>query len=72
VPAAVRRLLGPAPGESLEWIEEDGRVVVRRVVQHDSVDLHRALFSEGTPAQRSLADLKAGIADRMRRKHARD
>jgi antitoxin PrlF len=72
VPAAVRRLLGLAPGESLEWVEEDGRVVVRRAVQHDSVDLHRALFPEGKPPRRSLADLKSGVAAHMRRKHARD
>jgi antitoxin PrlF len=72
VPAAVRRALGLAPGETMEWIEEDGRIVVRRAVQHDSVDLHRALFPEGKPARRSLADLKSGVAAHLRRKHARD
>jgi antitoxin PrlF len=72
VPAAVRRRLGLAPGETMEWFEEDGRIVVRRAVLHDSVDLHQALFPQGKPTRRALTDLKSGVAAHMRRKHARD
>jgi antitoxin PrlF len=72
VPATVRRALGLAPGETMAWIEEDGRIVVRRATQHDSVDVHKALFPKGKAARRSLAQLKAGIAAHLRSKHARD
>jgi len=72
VPAAVRRQLGLRPGATLEWVEEDGRIVVRRAVHHDSTAVHGALFPEGTPARKSLVELKRGVALAMRRKHARD
>jgi AbrB family looped-hinge helix DNA binding protein len=72
VPATVRRQLGLRPGATLEWIEEDGRIVVRRAVHHDSAAVHGILFPEGAPARKSLAELKQGVALAMRRKHARD
>jgi len=71
VPAAVRRQLGLGPGAILEWVEEDGRIIVRRAVHHDSAAVHGALFPEGAPERRSLAELKQGVAVAMRRKHAR-
>ena len=43
VPAAVRRQLGLGPGAILEWVEEDGRIIVRRAVHHDSAAVHGAL-----------------------------
>lgn len=72
VPAAVRRRLGLGPGATLEWIEEAGRIVVRRAVLHQSTQIHEALFPEGTPARRSLQELRAGVALAVRRKYARD
>lgn len=72
VPAAVRRQLGLAPGASIEWIEEGGRIVVRRAVSHDSLAVHSALFPDGAPARKSLVDLKQGLAQAVRRRHARD
>jgi antitoxin PrlF len=71
VPAEVRRHLGLAPGSVLEWEEEEGSVVVRRARRFTSEDIHDALFPEGQPEARSLSDLKAGIADNMRRRYAR-
>lgn len=72
VPAAVRRHLGLAPGGVLEWVEEGGRIVVRRAASHDSAAVHGALFPEGPAPRKSLADLKQGVATAMRRRHARD
>ena len=52
-------------------MEEDVRIVVRRTVHHDSAAVHGALFPEGAPERRSLAELKQSVAVAMRRKHAR-
>jgi AbrB family looped-hinge helix DNA binding protein len=71
IPAEVRRRLGAAPGAVLEWIEEDEKIVVRRVGRHTSEDVHRALFPSA-PKRRSLAELKAGIRRHVRAGHARD
>jgi antitoxin PrlF len=72
VPAAVRRQLGLGPGAMLEWVEEDGRIVVRRAVVHDSSAVHGALFPEGAAERKSLTELRQGVALAMRRRHARD
>jgi len=70
VPAAVRRKLGVGPGSTLEWNEEDERIVVRRVGRFTSADVHEALFSS-PPKHRSLAELKAGLESHAKRRHAR-
>lgn len=72
VPAAVRRQLGLGPGAVLEWVEERGRIVVRRAAVHDSAAVHGALFPEGAAERKSLAELKQGVALAMRRRRARD
>lgn len=74
VPASVRRALGLTPGSTLEWVEEDGRIVVKRATRHDSQAVHAALFPEGsaTPLPKSLDELKQGIRQRMKRRHAGD
>jgi AbrB family looped-hinge helix DNA binding protein len=71
VPAEVRRKLGVGPGSVLEWDDDDGQVVVRRVGNYSSEDIHRALFPNGPPAPRTLDELKEGIRRHMRQKHAR-
>ena len=72
VPASVRRALGLTPGSVLEWVEERGRIVVKRATRHDSRAVHDALFPEGSApaAPKSLDELKQGIRQRMKRKHA--
>jgi AbrB family looped-hinge helix DNA binding protein len=70
VPAAVRRKLGVGPGSTLEWHEEDERIVVRRVGRFTSANVHEALFSSA-PKHRSLAELKAGLKSYAKRRHAR-
>ncbi|MGQ0696970.1 MAG: AbrB/MazE/SpoVT family DNA-binding domain-containing protein [Panacagrimonas sp.] len=70
IPASIRRKLGLTAGATLEWDEVDGNVVVRRSGRFDSEDIHRALFPT-PPAPKSDAELKAGIRQRMRQRHAR-
>lgn len=71
IPAEVRRRLGLGPGSVIEWDQQDGLLVVRKVGRTESVDVHAALF-EGQPVGRAKRSVRAGIADYMRRKHARD
>jgi len=71
VPAEVRRKLGIGPGSVLEWAEEEDKIVVRRAGRYTSEDIHRALFPDGPPKPRTLEELKEGIAQYMRERHAR-
>ena len=71
VPAEVRRRLGLSTGSVLEWDEDGGQIVVRRGGQYTSVDIHRTLFSEGSPKRRRREELKDGIRQYIRKKHAR-
>lgn len=69
VPAKVRQLLGVGPGSVLEWNEEGDRVVVRKAGRHSSEDIHRALFSK-TPRRRTLDELRSGIGQYIKKRHA--
>lgn len=71
VPAEVRRKLGIGPGSVLEWDVEDDKIVVRRAGRYTSEDIHRALFPDGPPKPRTLEELKKGIEQYIREKHAR-
>ncbi len=71
VPAEVRRKLGAGPGSVLEWSEEGEHIVVRRVGRFTSQDIHDAVFKQGPKKARSLDELDAGIAEHLRKKHAR-
>lgn len=71
VPAEVRKKLGVGPGSILEWEEDGDKVVVRRAGKYTSEDIHRALFPEGPPGPRTLAELKEGIRERMRQRYGR-
>lgn len=72
VPASVRRALGLTPGSALEWVEEHGRIVVKRATRHSSQDVHGVLFSDARsrPKSKSLDELKQGIRSLMRQRHA--
>jgi AbrB family looped-hinge helix DNA binding protein len=71
VPAEVRKKLGIGPGSILEWEEDGERMVVRRSGRFTSEDIHRALFPQKAPARRSIEDMKEGIRQRVRERHAR-
>ena len=70
VPVEVRRRLGVGPGSVLEWDEDDGRIVVRRVGRYTSEDVHKALFPE-PPKPRMLDEMKEGIRQYMKGRYAR-
>jgi len=71
VPAQVRRKLGIGPGSVLEWSERGDEIVVRRAGRFSSADIHAALFSvkPATP-RKDAGDLKQGIREYIRKKHA--
>ena len=71
VPVDVRRKLGIGPGSVLEWEEEGGKMIVRRAGRFTSQDIHRALFGAKPPKTRSLDELKEGIGQDVRKRHAR-
>jgi AbrB family looped-hinge helix DNA binding protein len=70
VPAAVRRKLGIGPGSTLEWHEQGESILVRRVGQFTSAEVHEAVFAR-PPKPRGLAELKAGLKSYAKRRHAR-
>jgi AbrB family looped-hinge helix DNA binding protein len=70
VPAAIRRRLGIAPGNSIEWIEHQGQVIVRRSGHYTFLEAHQTLFPDGPPAKATLEDLKEGIRQYIRNRHA--
>lgn len=69
VPAKVRQRLGVGPGSVLEWDDEGDRVVVRKAGRYSSEDIHRALFSR-TPRRRTLEEMKNGIRQDIKKRHA--
>jgi len=71
VPAEVRRKLGLGPGSVLEWDEEGGAIVVRRVGRHSSEDVHRALFRKAPPKPHTLKEMREGLRRYVRERHAR-
>jgi len=70
VPAEIRRRLGIGPGSVLEWDEEGEKIVVRRVAQYTSEDVHKAVFTK-PPKHRTLSELKDGIRKHVKSRHAR-
>jgi AbrB family looped-hinge helix DNA binding protein len=72
VPAEVRRQLGVGPGSVLIWEERDGEFVVRRAGKSSSADIHTALFSGDAATPGKATEVKAGIRQYIRRRHARD
>lgn len=71
VPAEIRRRLGLAAGSVLEWDDEGDVIIVRRAGRYTSEEVHRALFPEEGPMPKTLADLKEGVRQAVRRRHAR-
>jgi AbrB family looped-hinge helix DNA binding protein len=69
VPAKIRKKLGVGPGSVLEWDDDGEQVVVRRAGRFSSEEIHRALFPT-PPKRRSLADLKAGVRQYVKRRRA--
>ena len=70
VPARIRRKLGLAAGSVLEWDEEGDKIVIRRAGQYTFDEVHRALFPD-PPKPKTLAELKEGLRQAVRERHAR-
>ena len=70
VPAKVRQRLGVGPGSVLEWDEDGDRVVVRKAGRYSSEDIHRVLFAK-TPRHRTVQEMKNGIRQHVKKRHAR-
>jgi len=70
VPAKVRKHPALVPGSVLEWSAEQNCITVRRVGNHSFEALHQTLFPQA-PQARSLEDLKNGIRQQVRARHAR-
>lgn len=71
VPAQVRKKLGVGPGAVLEWDERNDEVVVRRAGRYSSAEIHAALFHAGVPPVKTAEQLKEGVRELMRKRHAR-
>jgi AbrB family looped-hinge helix DNA binding protein len=72
VPSEVRRRLGLGPGSTITWETDGERIVVRRLGTYSSEDIHQALFAGKKPKAKSLDNLKEGIRESIRKRHARD
>lgn len=71
VPAQVRKKLAIGPGSVLEWAEVGDQVVVRRAGKHSSAAVHAALFGDQPAPAATDLQIKEGIRQHLRRKHAR-
>ena len=71
VPAEIRRKLGIGPGSVLEWDEQGELVVVRRAGRYTSEDVHRTLFPKRPPKPRTVEEMKAGVRQYLKKRHAR-
>jgi len=71
IPARIRQKLGIGPGSVLEWDEEGENIVIRRVGQYTFEDVRKALFPKGNPPKKTIAELKQGIRQHVKKKHAR-
>jgi antitoxin PrlF len=70
VPSEVRKLLHLRPGSVITWRQVGKRIVVERAARHVTADVHAALFPQGAPGAATLSDLKEGIRQHLRRRHA--
>lgn len=71
VPADIRKRLGVGPGSTLEWVEEDGKVFVKRAGGVTFDEIHKMLFPDGPP--KYIADPRgAGVRAYVRKKYGRD
>ncbi len=71
VPAEIRKKLGIGPGSVLEWDQRGGQVFVRKAGRYSSAEVHAVLFdTKNTPAKKA-ANIKTGIKQYIRKRHAR-
>lgn len=72
VPAAVRKKLGLVPGSTLEWVEDGDRIVVQRTGKYTFEDIRKKAFGRRPPPRKTGEELREGVRDYIRERHARD
>jgi bifunctional DNA-binding transcriptional regulator/antitoxin component of YhaV-PrlF toxin-antitoxin module len=76
LPQPIRRLLGVDAGDSLLWrLDESGNIVVEPGRRHTLADIRRAVEAAGPPSGTAIPatveEMKAGLLETIRSKHAR-
>jgi AbrB family looped-hinge helix DNA binding protein len=71
VPAEVRKKLGLESGALVEFTEDGGKVIMRRVGRYTWEGVRKAVFPKGPPKPHTLEALKEGVARYMRKTHRR-
>ena len=70
IPALIRKRLGLTPGSTMAWCVQGDDVIVRRATKYTSQDIHDAVFAE-PPGPHTVEEMKEGIRNHLRDKHAR-
>lgn len=71
IPSQVRKKLGAGPGSVLEWDQRDDEIVVRRAGKYSSAEVHAAIFASKAAEPKTTKELKGGIRQLTRKRHAR-
>lgn len=76
LPSAIRRRLGVKAGDSLVWaLDDEGQVTVMAGRPHTLADIRAAVAAAGPKADAgpgvTVARMKKGIAEAVKRRHAR-
>ncbi len=72
VPAAVRKKLGIGPGSTLEWIEEDGKIVIKRSGKYSFAEIRKAVFGDEKVPHKSDQEIEEGLREFFRKRYASD
>jgi antitoxin PrlF len=71
VPKDVRQKLGVGPGSVLEWEEDGDKIIVRRAGKFSFEDIHNAIFKGRKPQKHTIEEMKEGVRQYIRDRHAR-
>jgi AbrB family looped-hinge helix DNA binding protein len=71
VPAEVRKRFGIGPGSLVEWDVKGDLLIVRRSGRHSLEDVRAILAPKRPRKPKTLEELKQGIEEYIRKKHAR-
>ena len=70
IPTAVMRRFGLAPGETIEWDEQGGNLVVHKTGRFTLEDVQNALRIQ-PGVHKTDEEIREGVKARARAKHAR-
>jgi AbrB family looped-hinge helix DNA binding protein len=70
IPAEIRKKLGIVPGSTLQWEEKGGEITVRKKGDLTFAEIRKILFPDGPPERKTLKELKQGISNYIRKRHA--